>query len=164
MQNFAHRPSSQLFLSVPNVCCTITLLAFNCTAGEFQNASSMSIITLSAGRLICFESMLPAVCSAITLLTYISYLIQGVHQILCFFSLKFCDFSELCKFCCSAGDWPAAEGKPREARIYLEIFEYLINTQYLKFAVMFRSQLVWNLLFLLISLSVCLCMKRSSFS
>ena len=25
----------------------------------------------------------------------------------CFFSLKFCDFSELCHFCCSAGVLPA---------------------------------------------------------
>ena len=32
--------------------------------------------------------------------------IQGVHQILCF-SLKCCEFSELCQFCCSAGVWPA---------------------------------------------------------
>ena len=31
--------------------------------------------------------------------------IQGVHQILCF-SLKCCEFSELCQFCCSAGVWP----------------------------------------------------------
>ena len=32
--------------------------------------------------------------------------LQGVNKILCF-SLKCCDFSELCLFCCSAGVLPA---------------------------------------------------------
>ena len=42
----------------------------------------------------------------------------------CVYSLKFCDFSELCQFCCSAGVLPAwcvcthtdTEGKQRKAR------------------------------------------------
>ena len=34
----------------------------------------------------------------------------------CVFSLKCCDFSELCQFCCSAGFLPA-EGKQRKARV-----------------------------------------------
>ena len=58
------------------------------------------------------------------------------------FSLKCCDFSELCKFCYSACVWPLPlctltdiEGKPKESGIYFKIFEktqYLINTLYFK--------------------------------
>ena len=34
-------------------------------------------------------------------------IVQGVHYILCFFLKLFCDFSELCQFCCSTVVLPA---------------------------------------------------------
>ena len=50
----------------------------------------------------------------------------------CVFSLEFCDFSELCQFCCSAGVLPAwcvyihtdTEGKQK----IFEKTQYLMNT------------------------------------
>ena len=58
----------------------------------------------------------------------------------CSFSLEFCDFSELCQFCCSAGFLPAQcvythlhRGKT-EAGIFLKIrnkTQYIMNTLYL---------------------------------
>ena len=57
----------------------------------------------------------------------------------CVFSLKFCDFSELCQFCCSACVLPAwcvyTHWTPRENRVRnilksLEKTQYLMNTLY----------------------------------
>ena len=61
----------------------------------------------------------------------------------CVFSLVFCDFSELNKFCCSAGVLPAwcvythtdTYGKQRKTRVWnilksLEKTQYLMNTLY----------------------------------
>ena len=60
----------------------------------------------------------------------------------CVFSLKFCDFSELCQFCCSAGVLPAwcvythwHRGKTEKGQSpeYFKIWEktqYLMNTLY----------------------------------
>ena len=52
------------------------------------------------------------------------------------FSLKCCDFSELCKFCCSACLWhtPRRNRERLEYGIYLKILEktqYLMNTLYI---------------------------------
>ena len=61
----------------------------------------------------------------------------------CVFSLKSCDFSKLCQFCCSAGVRPAIWRTKREVQcthadtesgIYFKILEktqYLMNTLYL---------------------------------
>ena len=52
----------------------------------------------------------------------------------CVFSLKFCDFSELCQFCCRAGVLSAwcvyTEGKQRKARVQNN-FKNSDKTQYL---------------------------------
>ena len=57
----------------------------------------------------------------------------------CVFSLKFCDFSELCQFCCSTGVLPAwcvythwHQGKTRVRNIIksLEKTQYLMTTLY----------------------------------
>ena len=64
--------------------------------------------------------------------------VQGVHQILCFFS-KCCNFSELGQFCCSAGVLPVwcvythgHQGKTEKGQSpeYSKIFwnKYLMNT------------------------------------
>ena len=54
----------------------------------------------------------------------------------CVFSLKFCDFSELCQFCCSTGVLPAwcvysthtdTEGKQRKASVWNIIKSSEIN-------------------------------------
>ena len=58
----------------------------------------------------------------------------------CVFSLKFCDCSELCQFCCSAGvsTHTDTEGnrEKQESGIYFKIFgkkRYLMNTLYYNF-------------------------------
>ena len=56
----------------------------------------------------------------------------------CVFSLKCCDFSELCQFCCNAGVLPAwcvythtdTKGKQRKARVR-NILKSLEKTQYI---------------------------------
>ena len=72
------------------------------------------------------------------------YKIYRVFIKYCVFSFKFCDFSELCQLCCSAGFLPAwcvcthtdTEGKQRNARVgsifkNSEKTQYLINTLYI---------------------------------
>ena len=61
----------------------------------------------------------------------------GCSLIIVFFSFKFCDFSELCQFCCSVGVLPVGvcthtdtEGKQRKARVQ-NIFKKSEKTQYL---------------------------------
>ena len=73
--------------------------------------------------------------------TEILRLIQGVHQILCFF-LKMLWFSELCQFCCSVGCLPALcvythrhqrekKGRVRNNLKFSEKTQYLMNTLYM---------------------------------
>ena len=58
------------------------------------------------------------------------------------FFLKICDFSELCKFCCSAGvlpalcvytHWQRARTEKGQSPEYLKKTQYLMNTLYVKY-------------------------------
>jgi len=69
----------------------------------------------------------------------------------CVFSLKFCYFSELCQFCCSAGVLPAwcvythTDNERKQSPEYFKIFQknpqYLMNTLYVVCLFFFSTRL-----------------------
>ena len=82
----------------------------------------------------------------------------------CVFALKFCDFSELCQFYCSAGflpawsvythwhrGWTEKGNSPEYFKIFKKTPQHLMNTLYIKLLWLLLSlsllQFIWNILF-----------------